>query len=151
MKNNLKSFQYTLVLLGALLSHQVYSAEKSECNYELKNGHCVKVHFDDIISRKKDATFKLSLFNKENENITNQVIEFNLKLWMVMKSGHGHGSDEVVMKKNKESIQFSNVWFLMLGQWHMNLTYKYDGKELKGSVPVCIMKNKNDSRLGNCK
>ncbi len=150
MRIILKASKSAIVLLSALLSLTVFSAEKKECNFSLKNGHCVKISFDDVISRKKDARFHLSLFNKKSKNITNELKEFNLKLWMVMKNGHGHGSDEVVMKKNKGSIQFTNVWFLMLGQWHMKLTYKFDGKDFKASIPVCIMKNKDESRLGNC-
>lgn len=126
----------------------VWSFAVFSCEFSVEN-YCAQVKFNKGISRSYDSVFHIQFVDKETKKLK-FFDKIDLKLWMVMKNGHAHGSEEVKIMKDKTGYTVSNVWFLMLGQWYFNITLSGNGKQVLGDIPICVMKNSNSGRLGKC-
>jgi hypothetical protein len=127
------------------------SSVDSKCQIALGESVCANINFLEPISRKSDAKFEISFVEKKSGKIVqlDQIPE--IKLWMVMDNGHGHGSAEVKIKQLDKKYLVENVWFLMLGQWSLKISGKYQGKSFNGEPWLCVRKEVKNSALGKCK
>jgi hypothetical protein len=101
------------------------------------------------MDRKKDSKFELSFLDKNNKTIKLDQTPL-VKLWMVMKSGHGHGSEDLKLSWSENVYQIENVWFEMLGQWKIKIQLMRSGKESKGEIPICVMRDSTKGHVGSC-
>ena len=138
---------YSLLLL-LFFSPLVFP--NASCKYRNSLSHCVNISFVEQISRRKDSKFDLKVLKLNGENISDKVESLDIELWMQMSNGHDHGSDKVLMKKNKKIFNISNVWLLMMGEWHIKYKYSFKNKSTKGEIPVCVGKTPEQSHLGSC-
>ncbi len=127
-----------------------HTMAKDNCKFRDSLDQCVSISFVEEISRRKDSKFILKVLKPNGDNITLSLNDLNIELWMEMKSGHGHGSDKVLVKKNKNNFNISNVWLLMIGEWQIKLTYTMQGKKVTATVPVCVGRKAKDSHMGHC-
>ncbi len=138
-----------ILFLIVVLSSQVMANEK--CNFDLTKTLCGKVEFVSGISRKKDSSFKLYIYLKDK--MTKGIflkVNPDIKLWMVMKGGHGHGSEPVQLSKVKDYYLVKNVWFLMQGQWDLKISYKHGQKMIEKILHVCVGRTSELSQFGSC-
>lgn len=117
----------------------------SKCQFKLDD-LCVVVNFENGISRKNDSPFFIS-FSKNGSPVLNKP---ELKLWMVMKNGHGHGSEELKIEPVDKKFKVSNAWFMMMGQWSIKGSVQVNSKTYKFSLPICVGRTAKESRLGVC-
>lgn len=139
------------VILITLLFYSANSLSKSKpmCDFFLKKTKtCVNVNFLDGISRKSDSKFELEFLSDSKPIKLDQLPKS--KLWMVMKNGHEHGSEEVSIKINGTKYLNENVWFLMMGEWKVIVDTKYQGKNEQFTFPVCVKRKKDKSYVGKC-
>ena len=125
------------------------SSISSSCQFEINKDLCINLDFKNGISRKTDSVFDIQIVDSKGQN--KEVKELGIVLWMVMKNGHEHGSDEVKIKPSGKKYSVSNVWFLMVGEWLLKVKFKHQGKLYKTDIPVCVSKNKTVSNVGKCK
>lgn len=104
------------------------------------------------ITRKDASTFKLELFDSTKSKRTPIKLEKmpKLHLWMVMKGGHGHGSETLKLKIDKNSYIVSNAWFLMMGEWQLKAELVHGKNTEKGIFPICVERKPSDSHVGKC-
>jgi hypothetical protein len=104
----------------AVMSGNLTANANSGCQLSLSNDVCANIKFKNSISRKTDAEFEIHFTNPAGQVLS---LDKNpqIKLWMIMKGGHGHGSDEVKINKSGKKFNISNVWFLMLGKWKIKI------------------------------
>lgn len=137
----------TIILLSISFS---YAATDKKCQAKLSKNLCAKVEFDAPISRRTDAKFKIGFYDLKGNAIPQNVSPM-IKLWMVMKNGHEHGSDEVEIKRvSKHEFAVSNVWFMMLGKWKLIVEVSNKGQKSSADIPVCVRKDASKSAIGNC-
>ncbi len=142
-----KNFLISIILFA---STQLFSASHEGCNIQFKDSTiCAEVNFTSPIGRKDDATFKLTFYEGKNKIILKT--KPNVYLWMIMKNGHEHGSEKLTQKIEGSDYLFSNVWFMMLGQWQLHVKFKHKGKDLSGLLPICVKKSSKNSYHGLCK
>ena len=132
------------------MSGDLYAKTNSNCQLVLNNEVCANITFKNLINRKTDAEFEIFFTDSNGETIALDKLP-QIKLWMIMKGGHGHGSDEVKIKKNGEKFHVSNVWFLMLGKWQIKISGEYKGKRFAGEPDICIRKDSTKTAFGACK
>ena len=141
-----------LIILILAFPFMAQSKINKNCQANLSKDLCANITFDNAVSRKKDAIFKIRFVDSNNKAVVLKE-KPAVKLWMVMKSGHGHGSDEVTIdqeEKEKHAYRVSNVWFLMLGEWSIKVEAKYNGELHKAEIPVCVRKDIMKSAVGKC-
>ena len=148
----MKKYLTLLFIFAMITSAQADTLSKnidSSCQFDFKQ-FCLTLNFEKEISRKKSSDFTLEVFKDGNRVALQKKPE--IKLWMVMENGHGHGSDPVEMKElapGKYSVK--NVWFLMRGEWEVKGSLNLDGKKSDFSIPVCVGKTPKESSVGKCK
>lgn len=148
------TFMVNLVLAVLLFSH---TALGKICEFNIANDICANIHFKNGISRKIDSVFEI-YFEKKTDKGMIKKFELqklpNLKLWMVMKSGHGHGSEPLSISILKEDhldrYLVTNVWFMMLGQWDLEVELLVEGSVVKGKIPICVQRDIKKSKAGLC-
>lgn len=124
-----------------------------KCNITLKNaGLCASISALTEISRKSEVKFHLSFYE---DSAKTKVIKLSklpeLKLWMVMKSGHGHGSEELTVISDDKGYLVGNAWFLMVGEWQVKIKVEYKGKPITADAIICVERKARDSHIGHCK
>lgn len=136
-----------LVIFFMFMMQHVYSSVN--CKNESSNNVCVSLNFTSKISRKADSQFLISFSDKAGKSLS---LDQNPKidLWMVMKSGHGHGSEALKIVKIKNKYMVSNVWFLMLGEWKVRTSFSIKSKKFSRELSVCVKRKPSDSFLGKC-
>lgn len=140
-----------LLTILLALSEVSYAKASKRCDHKFTKELCANIDFKAPISRKNDAKFILSFVDESGKTFTKPITP-NIKLWMVMKNGHEHGSDKVNIKQlGPNKFLVSNVWFLMLGQWSLKININYDGQSKEADIPVCLRKDVAQSKLGVCK
>ena len=137
-----------LVLLPLNFSY-ANSSISSSCQFKINKDLCANLDFKNGISRKTDSEFHFQIVDRKGQ--IQNVEELSIVLWMIMKNGHEHGSDEVKIKQIEKKYSVSNVWFLMVGEWLLKINFKHQGKVYKTNIPVCVSKNKTVSNVGKCK
>ncbi len=123
----------------------------SSCQVALGKSICANINFLEPISRKNDAKFEISFVEKSSGKLVQLDKAPQIKLWMVMENGHGHGSAEVKVKQLDKKYLVENVWFLMLGQWSLKISGEYKGSSFSGEPWLCVRKEVKNSALGKCK
>lgn len=129
-----------------------FSAYSKECKAKLiKENLCVKVEFLKPANRKEAASFKLIFKDSKGRAIMPKP-KLEAKLWMVMKSGHGHGSEELKLEKKKDHYLVSNAWFMMLGTWSINIKLVDDKNKAVDSTKynLCIRKESTKNTHSKC-
>ena len=142
-----------VVLSGMAHSDNISAKSKPICDYSFKDSNaCIRIEFKNGISRKSDSAFEVTFINpKTGKNIELKELPKS-KLWMVMKNGHAHGSDEIEVTKMKNGVYLNkNVWFLMVGDWSLYIDAKIGQKAERIEIPVCVGKNSKKSFIGKCK
>jgi hypothetical protein len=119
------------------------------CQFLLNENLCAKVQFKNGISRKVDSKFEINFLDLNGKEIV-LVKPPEIKLWMVMKSGHGHGSEKLKITKGNNNYLVENAWFLMVGEWQIKLELEYKGVKLQEEIPVCVRRKAEDSKVGTC-
>ena len=124
---------------------------KDSCEFPIGQNICAVIKFKNGVSRKNDSPFEIKFETKDKKLIKIEKRP-EMKLWMVMKSGHGHGSDEleIIPQKNGASYFVKNVWFMMLGQWQLKINLFHEGKSYNTELPICVYKLSDKSGPGNC-
>ncbi len=144
----IRVLSYIFLVLAPFFVADELWAKRNSCHNIKNKNFCVKIKFLQGISRKSDAKFELKLFDKNN-----RVVKLSsppkIKLWMIMKNGHEHGSEELSIKLKNSDVLVENVWFLMRGEWQIKLNFD-KGPIFSDIVPVCIGKNPKQSYLGRC-
>ena len=104
------------------------------------------------ISRKEAGKFKLEFFDssKKKRSPIKLIQAPEAHLWMVMKGGHGHGSEDLSLKVDNNTYLLSNAWFLMMGEWQLKLKFKHNGAVVQSILPICVERKPADSHLGHC-
>lgn len=129
----------------------IVHAKSKKCEYAVGELYCAHISFTGKISRKQDSSFLLKITDRQGK-ITPLDRPPKVWLWMVMKSGHGHGSDDVKISPHKTSgYLIENVWLLMMGTWQIKGEIAVAGKKYSFYVPVCVGKSAKDGHLGKCK
>jgi hypothetical protein len=126
-----------------------YSGVNPSCQIKFGGNLCANIKFLSGVSRKKDSKFEVNFLSLKGGSVNLEIVP-KLKLWMVMKSGHGHGSDELMIKKVGNTYHVENVWFLMMGKWEIQTEVNYIGKVMNKSIFVCVGKQMNESHIGKC-
>lgn len=146
MKKIIISFFVFIVANNSALSASACSVEFS------KLGVCAKVNFTKDIYRKTPSAFELEFVKNKQKQKINLDDRPDVKLWMVMRNGHEHGSDPVTIKKiSKAKYLVENAFFFMLGTWQVYVTAKLNGKSEKSVFDVCVKKDYKKSYIGKCK
>ncbi len=135
-----------LIILMLCFSANSYA---KKCEGYLVDQICFDIKFEKL-NRKEDSKFSLKISENDSGKVQ-AVDDLKVKLWMVMKNGHEHGSDPVKIENKNQVYQVSNVWFLMLGQWQLKISGKMGKKSFDVSVPVCVSKNPEINGVGECK
>ena len=128
-------------------------AKEQTCQLKLaKEDLCVEVEFLKPVTRKEDAKFFLRFRDKAGKKIKPK-FDIDVYLWMRMKNGHEHGSEKVKIQQQKDHYLISNVWFLMLGNWSLNIRLLEANKKVKdqGKIDFCLEKDPQKSHFGQCK
>lgn len=104
----------------------MFGAQALDCDLNFSDSSvCADVEFKQKPNRKKSSDFTLTFLDaasKKPKAIDQQV---HVYLWMKMKNGHEHGSEEVKIQKVGEGkYLITNVWFLMLGKWQLRAELK---------------------------
>jgi hypothetical protein len=137
------------VLLMTIGSASAKTTTNNSCQFLLNENLCAKVWFKNGISRKIDSTFEINFLDTNGKEVV-LVKAPDIKLWMVMKSGHGHGSEKLKIKKENNSYLVENAWFLMVGEWQIKLELEYNGLKVQKEIPVCVGRKPEDSKVGTC-
>ena len=137
------------VLLITIGSASAKTPANKPCKFKLEENLCAKVQFKNGVSRKIDSKFELEFVDLSGKHI-GLVKKPEVKLWMVMKSGHGHGSEKLNITKDNNKYLVSNVWFLMVGEWQIKLELEYKGSKVLAEIPVCVGRKAEDSKIGTC-
>lgn len=143
-----------LVLIFFIINLNIAQAKsRPMCDIAFKKiSLCANIQFVDGISRKSDAKFTVNYTSLKNGKPVSLDSEPQVKLWMVMKNGHEHGSEPLKITKKKEGVYLhENAWFLMLGEWKVFITAKNNGISEKSFFDVCVKRKKSQSYLGSCK
>lgn len=147
----MSAFRITQIVI--LFCSLISLREAQACQYLASDQFCVEVKFDKEISRKSDSKFTLRILEKLTKKTLVLDSPPKIKLWMVMKNGHGHGSEKLkISEKNKTPIYLvENVWFLMKGEWKIKVEFFVKGVKHQQDLPVCVKRYSKDSHLGFCK
>jgi hypothetical protein len=141
-----------LIAILFILSFDISAdaASSKTCQFKLSKKLCASVKFVDGISRKSDSKFEIIFSDTKGQRVNFKRTP-EIKLWMVMKGGHGHGSEKLAIKKNNNKYLVSNAWFLMMGEWQIKISTS-EGEALVNmqDIPVCVGRNSASSHLGNC-
>ena len=117
-----------------------------------KAGLCASINPTTPISRKSEVKFHLSFYEDKAKTKVLKLLKLpEVKLWMVMKSGHGHGSEELKITSTKDGFEISNAWFLMVGDWQVKIKFDYNGQEYAADANICVERKAKDSFVGRCK
>jgi hypothetical protein len=68
-----------------------------------------------------------------------------------MKSGHGHGSEELKIRPVANGYEVSNAWFLMVGDWQVKMKIDHKGQSYAADAHICVERKAKDSFVGRCK
>ncbi len=148
MRNLLILFFITWACCFISLAEAKYDKFNSDSKCQFKQDDlCIVVKFENGISRKNDSPFEIK-FTEKNKAVLNKP---ELKLWMVMKNGHGHGSETLTIKASDKKFAVSNAWFMMMGQWSIVGSIKAERKLYNFSLPICVGRTASESHLGECK
>jgi hypothetical protein len=115
------------LLLIITLCVSFYSIAKSKCDIEFKD-YCASVEFEKKPSRSYSSDFKLTFKDKKTKKVVIPSRNVDAYLWMKMDNGHEHGSDKVKMTKMNDHFNFTNVWFVMVGNWKLFVSLGVKGE-----------------------
>ena len=91
-----------IIIIFALNSSTLWAAK--ECHIKYANNLCAEISFVSGISRKEDSKFKVVFHKMDTAKVNFNITKFDLKLWMVMKSGHEHGSESPQQSESSEDL-----------------------------------------------
>lgn len=134
----------------ALVVSTVSQVSHAVCNVELSKELCAKVEFQTPITRKRSSKFQIDFYDAKKKALIKLDKDPVVKLWMIMKNGHEHGSEKLVMARNKSGYLISEAWFLMLGEWIVRGEYTYKGKVIRKDFFLCVKRKSSESGLGKC-
>lgn len=140
-----------LIILSLFLFTQVNTAysQTAKCSGYKSDNYCFNLKFEKI-SRKSDSKFSVEIIDlKTSEKIKPKKLA--VKLWMVMKNGHEHGSEDVKIETKGDGYFVSDVWLLMLGEWQIKISGLIGKNTFNVSVPVCVKRDSSKSSVGSCK
>lgn len=137
------------IILIVLVCANLNFAKAAECKNKIAKNLCAEIEFEKGISRKADSSFILSFKNEKGE-IVNLDNDPKIKLWMIMKGGHGHGSEKVKIEKINKKYRVTNVWFLMMGEWQVKLDLNYQKTNMKSDLYVCVGRSTKESFAKKC-
>lgn len=142
---------FSLFFLITVSFTAVSSTASKKCELKFQQAQtCVSIEFLKPPGRKGDAKFKLN-FTDLSGKVKSLKAPPKVHLWMIMKNGHEHGAEKLKIEKKGKYYLLSNVWFLMLGQWQVHVSFSNNGKLEKGHIPVCIKRKSAESYIGLCK
>lgn len=142
--------KYLILLLWISMSGSLlHASSNTGCQFVVEKGICANLNFTDGISRKNDSSFSIEFLGPDKKALTLKKTP-EIKLWMVMKSGHGHGSEKLEIQKIDQKYMVKNVWFLMMGEWQIKTKFIYGDRVVLATIPVCVGRNSKLSKLGKC-
>ena len=138
-----------LILVGF---RNYVQASDSKCQVRAeKLSICGQIEASTELTRKRSATLNLKLYeNEKNLKLAKNVELKAARLWMQMGE-HGHGSQPLEIKKMDDGYHIANAWFLMMGEWEIQMTLKRGESEEEVKEFICIGRKAKDSYIGKCK
>ncbi len=144
---------FTLILFFICQASYGGTADQRLYKAEIKK-HKLSIELRAIggIGRKEAATLKLDFFDMSKGKRSAVKLEKKPEafLWMMMKGGHGHGSENLSITEENKSFILSNAWFLMMGEWQLKIKVFKDGKVDNVILPICVERKIADSHVGKC-
>lgn len=143
---NIKFYIFLLISLPCMSFAENYNGTASfgnksktavmrECSS--KNSQvCAVLEFTSPVNSYTEATFQVTFQLPAGQPPG----DLKIRLWMDMGGGHGHGSAPVeIISENSGSVRVQNAWFVMMGQWLVQVNFVVAGTKHQIDFPVNVM------------